>query len=59
LDRGCRFGIVAVRDQSPTGESFVERVPVVADWLAEHGHPHMRIGLGETSATATSAARRG
>jgi hypothetical protein len=39
--------------QSPTGRSFVERVPVVADWLADHGYPHMRIGVGETGATDT------
>ena len=39
--------------QSATGRSFVERVPVVAEWLADHGYPHMRIGVGETGATDT------
>jgi hypothetical protein len=37
--------------QSPTGKDFRQRVPPVARWLARHGHPRMRIGLGETGAT--------
>jgi hypothetical protein len=37
--------------QSDTGRGFAQRIPPVDTWLARHGYPHMRIGLGETGAT--------
>jgi hypothetical protein len=37
--------------QSDTGKDFTQRIPPVHQWLAEHGYPDMRIGLGEIGAT--------
>ena len=37
--------------QSDNGRSFAQRLPQVDSWLARHGYPDMRIGLGEIGAT--------
>jgi hypothetical protein len=37
--------------QSDSGRSFAQRLPRVDSWLAQHGHPDMKIGLGEIGAT--------
>ena len=37
--------------QSDTGRDFTQRIPPVDAWLADHGYPDMRIGLGEIGAT--------
>ena len=37
--------------QSDTGRAFAQRIPPVDAWLADHGYPDMRIGLGEIGAT--------
>jgi hypothetical protein len=37
--------------QSDNGRSFAHRLPKVDSWLARHGRPHMKIGLGEIGAT--------
>lgn len=37
--------------QSSSGKDFRQRIPPVARWLARHGYPRMKIGLGEIGAT--------
>lgn len=37
--------------QSDNGRGFAKRLPHVDSWLAQHGHPRMKIGLGEIGST--------
>jgi hypothetical protein len=33
------------------GDTFGDRIPLIIDWMAQHGYPNKMVGIGETGAT--------
>jgi hypothetical protein len=37
--------------QNSSGKTMGERIPIIRDYLADHGYPKMMVGIGETGST--------
>jgi hypothetical protein len=37
--------------ENTSGETLGDRIPGIISWMAQHGHPNMMVGIGETGAT--------